>query len=66
VHGVAVSDPALAALLRKAGWFSGKAAKPVDVAVVVERDPTGAALEARRTGDVDAGGAPADNRNAPE
>lgn len=27
VHGVAVGSPALASVLRKAGWFSGKAAK---------------------------------------
>lgn len=46
VHGVVVSNPSLAAVLRKAGWFSGKAAKSVTEAVVVERDETGAALKA--------------------
>jgi hypothetical protein len=46
VHGVVVSNPKLAAVLRKAGWFSGKSAKPVTEAVVVERDYTGAALKA--------------------
>lgn len=29
VHGVAVSSPGLASLLKKAGWFSGKSAKKV-------------------------------------
>jgi hypothetical protein len=48
VHGVVVSDPRLAAVLRKAGWFSGKSneVKSVSEAVVVERDETGAALSA--------------------
>jgi hypothetical protein len=45
VHGVVVSNPSLAAVLRKAGWFSGKSAKSVTEAVVVERDETGAALK---------------------
>lgn len=44
VHGVAVSNPGLAIVLRKAGWFSGKGAKLVDVGPVeIHRDPTGAA-----------------------
>jgi hypothetical protein len=50
VHGVAVTSPALAALLRKAGWFSGKAAGPLPEgtpAVEVVRDEQGFALEAR-------------------
>jgi hypothetical protein len=40
VHGVSVSSPELASLLRKAGWFSGKGARPVDADVVVYRDPS--------------------------
>jgi hypothetical protein len=45
VHGVTVSNPQLALVLRKAGWFAGKgSAKSVTEAVVVERDETGAAL----------------------
>jgi hypothetical protein len=50
VHGVAVTSPALAALLRKAGWFSGKAAGPLPEgtpAVEVVRDDKGFALSAR-------------------
>lgn len=50
VHGVAVTSPALAALLRKAGWFSGKAAAPLPEgtpAVEVVRDGQGFALSAR-------------------
>jgi hypothetical protein len=47
VHGVAVSHPELAAVLRRAGWFSGKSARPLpeeteDLAIYV--DPTGAVL----------------------
>jgi hypothetical protein len=47
VHGVAVTHPELATLLRKAGWFSGKAAKPLPPEageVIVHRDITEAAL----------------------
>jgi hypothetical protein len=44
VHGVVVGHPQLAALLRKAGWFSGKVAKPVGVQVHVHRDEAGAAV----------------------
>jgi hypothetical protein len=41
VHGVAVSDPGLADVLRRAGWFSGKPkAKPVQ-SVGVKRDEYG-------------------------
>jgi hypothetical protein len=50
VHGVAVTSPALAAVLRKAGWFSGKAARPLPAgtpAVDVVRDAQGFALSAR-------------------
>ena len=39
VHGVAVSHPELAVILRKAGWFSGKTARPL---------PAGAEVEVRR------------------
>jgi hypothetical protein len=37
VHGVAVSDPGLADLLRRAGWFSGKTIKKDVEGVEVER-----------------------------
>jgi hypothetical protein len=37
VHGVAVSTPALAKVLKKAGWFSGKPGHPV-AGVEVERE----------------------------
>lgn len=50
VHGVAVTSPALAAVLRKAGWFSGKAGKALPEgtpAVDVVRDDKGFALSAR-------------------
>jgi hypothetical protein len=49
VHGVAVTSPALAALLRKAGWFSGKAARPLPEGASAEvvRDEQGFALSAR-------------------
>ena len=46
VHGVAIGSPGLAKVLREAGWFSGKAAVPVDAAVVVERDEHGFAVGA--------------------
>jgi hypothetical protein len=41
VHGVACSSPFLAATLRRAGWFSGKEASPVDVPVAVLHDSEG-------------------------
>lgn len=44
VHGVSVSSPELALVLRKAGVFSGQFAKPLDVEVHVVRDEHGAAL----------------------
>lgn len=47
VHGVVVSHPQLAAVLRKAGWFSGKDSVPLPDeagALTVERDATGAVL----------------------
>jgi hypothetical protein len=44
VHGVAVSDPVLADVLRRAGWFSAKGARPVEVDVNVRRDEQGFAL----------------------
>jgi hypothetical protein len=50
VHGVAVTSPALAAALRKAGWFSGKGAKSLPEGtpgVEVVRDDKGFALSAR-------------------
>jgi hypothetical protein len=50
VHGVAVTSPALAAVLRKAGWFSGKSTRPLPEgtpAVDVVRDDKGFALSAR-------------------
>lgn len=43
VHGVAVSDPELADVLRRAGWFSGKPSSQVS-GVKVERDKDGFAL----------------------
>jgi hypothetical protein len=48
VHGVEVSHPELAAMLRKAGWFSGQRAQPLPegIAAVVARDATGAAIRA--------------------
>ena len=51
VHGVTVCSPELAGLLRQAGWFSGKGARPVDAAVIVTRDEHGAALGAALEGD---------------
>ncbi len=51
VHGVSVSSPALAAVLRSAGWFSGKStARPVD-GVIVDRDEHGFALGSRESSD---------------
>jgi hypothetical protein len=50
VHGVAVTSPGLAAVLRKAGWFSGQSARPLPEgtpAVDVVRDAMGYALTAR-------------------
>ncbi|WP_201756378.1 hypothetical protein [Corallococcus silvisoli] len=44
VHGVVVSHPELASMLRKAGWFSGKDVEPLPEdapAVRVERDAAG-------------------------
>ena len=46
VHGVAVSHPELAGVLRQVGWFSGRPGRllPEGVEVTVRRDPGGAAL----------------------
>lgn len=41
VHGITVANPELALALRRAGWFSGKTARPVDQAVEVQFDPQG-------------------------
>jgi hypothetical protein len=44
VHGVVVSSPQLATILKKAGWFSGKETEPVPPAgesVSIVRDSTG-------------------------
>ena len=48
VHGVGVSHPELAIILRKAKWFSGGPARPLPpgLAVEVRRDEHGAALSA--------------------
>jgi len=46
VHGVTVSHPGLANILKKAGWFSGKQAVPVSEAVVVDHDEHGAVVGA--------------------
>lgn len=46
VHGVAVSTPDLAVVIRRAGWFSGKSATPV-AGVDVERDEMGFATKAK-------------------
>jgi hypothetical protein len=56
VHGVTVSHPELASVLRKSGWFSGKGFEPLPTEVgdiVVTRDVTGAAIyvESVRTTD---------------
>jgi len=45
VHGVEVSNPELGVVLRKAGWFSSKAAKPF-AGTEVKRDDLGFALRA--------------------
>jgi hypothetical protein len=51
VHGVAVTSPALAAILRKAGVFSGKGVcAPVPVDMHVNRDEHGFALLAEGSG----------------
>jgi hypothetical protein len=50
VHGVAVTDPALAKVLRRAEWFSGQKVRAVNElpdSVTVERDEHGFALGAR-------------------
>ena len=50
VHGVAVADPDLANMLRRAGWFSGKPVKScVPASVRVTRDELGFALGAERS-----------------
>lgn len=52
VHGVAVADPALATVLRRAGWFSGQKMRWVDElpdSVTVQRDEHGFALGAGPT-----------------
>jgi hypothetical protein len=46
VHGVEVSSPGLAKVLRDTGWFSGKRAGPGEGAAVVERDAHGFAIRA--------------------
>jgi hypothetical protein len=54
VHGVAVADPTLAKVLRRAGWFSGQAVRWVEElpdSVTVQRDEHGFALGARPTKD---------------
>jgi hypothetical protein len=62
VHGVSVSHPELATILRRAGWFSAKGTRPLPAEagpVVVYRDPAGAALLAA-PGKGDAAQIPAD------
>jgi hypothetical protein len=54
VHGVTVSSPELAAMLRRAGWFSGQSARPVETDVVVFRDEHGFALGAAEAKEVEA------------
>jgi hypothetical protein len=54
VHGVAVSSPELAAMLRRAGWFAGQSAHPVGTDVVVFRDKHGFALGAAEAKEVEA------------
>jgi hypothetical protein len=49
VHGVTVSSPVLAAVLRKAGVFSGKGLKGEPPDIVVDRED-GFALQAREPG----------------
>jgi hypothetical protein len=47
VHGVAVSNPELADLLTRAGWFSGYKCVPIDQPVEVRRDKDGFATFAQ-------------------
>lgn len=47
VHGVTVSSPFLASILKKAGWFSGKLVKDKDIAVQIVKDPHGFATLAK-------------------
>jgi hypothetical protein len=49
VHGVTVSNPVLATVLRKAGAFSGKGLKGEIPDIVVDRDDNGFALQARES-----------------
>lgn len=49
VHGVAVSSPQLAKMLKEAKWFSGKLARPVDIDVTVFRDQHGFATTAQKS-----------------
>jgi hypothetical protein len=54
VHGVAVADPALAKVLRRAGWFSGQKGRWVDElldSMAVQHDEHGFALGAGPTKD---------------
>lgn len=53
VHGVAVTSPGLALVLRKAGVFSGKAVAfgSVPANAIIERDEHGAALRVSEEGD---------------
>jgi len=45
VHGVAVSNPHLAKMIRKAGWFSGKGSSPIEDKAAIHRDENGFALK---------------------
>lgn len=50
VHGVAIADPTLAKVLRRAGWFSGQKVRWMDElpdAMTVQRDEHGFALDAK-------------------
>ncbi|NQZ15028.1 MAG: hypothetical protein HRT94_09430 [Alphaproteobacteria bacterium] len=49
VHGVAISSPGLAKVLKEAKWFSGKLSEPVDIDILVERDEGGFALSAKES-----------------
>lgn len=49
VHGVEVSSPELGAALRKAKWFSGKGARPLDLDVEVKTDEHGFVVGARES-----------------
>ena len=51
VHGVAISNPKLATVLRKAGWFSGKKATSINEDVHVERDDYGAVIDVSEVND---------------